>query len=119
MDWGDTLLYDLTLSTERFSVEGGAEMLCHLLARPEWQPTETSRAALRDAALSARVRAALKASLETARLNVEIRARAGRVELAGTVTSAAGRDAATRVASAQAEVLSVENRLGVMQIPLR
>ncbi len=119
VDWGDTLLYDLTLSTERFSVERGADLLCHLLARPEWQPTETSRAALRDAALSARVRAALKASPETARMNVEIRARAGRVELTGTVNSAAARDAATRVASSQAEVLSVENRLGVMQIPLR
>ena len=119
VEWGDPLLYDVVLNTERLSVEAGADLLCHLLARPEWQPTEASLATLRDAALAARLRATLKAATETARLNVEIRCQNGRVELLGTVGSAAGRDAAARLAGSQAGVLSVENRLVVMQIPIR
>src|SRR5574341_765110 len=72
VEWGDPILYDLVLSTERFSVEAGTDTLCHALARPEWQATEASRAALQDGALAARVRASLKADRETTRLNVKI-----------------------------------------------
>ena len=117
VEWGDPRLYDVILSTERLSVEAGADLVCHLLARPEWQPTEASRAALQDAALAARVRAALKAAAETARLNVKITARAGRLELAGTVESEAGPEAAARVAKAQPGVLAVENHLTVIKFP--
>lgn len=117
VDWGDALLYDMVLSTGRFSVEAGADLLCHVLARPEWQPTEASRATLRDAALAARVRAALKAAPETTRLNVKITCQGGRLELAGTVEDAAGREGAVRVAGAQPGVLSVENHLTVIKFP--
>ncbi len=119
VEWGDPLLYDLFLSTERLSVEGGADILCHLLARPEWQATEASRAALQDGALAARVRAALKAAPETTRLNVQIVCREGRVELAGTAESHGGRDAAARVTAAQPGVMAVENRVAVIKIPMR
>jgi cytidylate kinase len=117
VEWGDPFLYDLTLSTERFAVEAGADLLCHLLARPEWQPTEASRAALQDAALAARARAALKATPETARLNVKISCRGGRLELAGTVETAPAREAAGRIAAAQPGVLAVENHLTVIKFP--
>ena len=117
MEWGDPALYDLVLSTERISVEAGADLLCHVLARPEWRPTEASCAALQGAALAARVRAALKADPETTRLNVKIACRGDRLELSGTVESDAGRAAAARVAAAQPGVLTVENHLTVMKFP--
>jgi cytidylate kinase len=119
VEWGDPLLYDLFLNTERLSVEGGADLLCHLLARPEWQATGASRATLQDAALAARVRAALKAAPETTRLNVQIVCRDGRVELSGTTESEAGRDAAARIVSEQPGVLTVENRVAIIKIPIR
>jgi cytidylate kinase len=117
VEWGDPHLYDLTLNTERFAVEGGTDLLCHQLNRPEWQPTEPSRAVLGDAALAARVRAALKAYPETTRLNVKIICRGGRLELAGTVESPEGRDAAAHVAAAQPGVLGVDNHLTVIKFP--
>jgi cytidylate kinase len=118
VEWAEPLLYELTLRTDRFTVESGADLLCHLLGRPEWQPTEASRAALTDLTLVARVRAALKAAPETTRLNLTIRCRGGRIELAGTVTSTGGRSAATRVAAAQPGVVSVEDHLIITEIPV-
>jgi len=117
LDWNDPLLYDLVLSTERLSVDAGTDLLCRLLARPEWQPTDASRAALQDAALAARVRAALKAAPETTRLNVKITCRGGHLHLGGTVESASGREGAARVAAAQPGVRAVENDLTVMKFP--
>ncbi len=117
VEWADPLLYDLTLSTGRFTVESGAELLCHLLASPEWQATEASHAFLHDAALVARVRATLKANSETTRLDIKVIARGGRLELAGTVESGAGMEAAARVAAAVPGVLAVDNHLTVMKFP--
>ncbi len=117
VEWANPTLYDAVVTTQRFSVEAGADLLCHLLGRVEWQPTEPSRAALLDAALAARVRAALKANPETTRLNVKITCREGQLELAGTVESSEGLEAAARVAAAQPGVLSVENHLTVMRFP--
>jgi hypothetical protein len=118
VEWADPLLYDLTLSTDRFTVESGADLICHLLGGPQWQPTEASRAALTDLTLAARVRAALKAAPETTRLNLTIRCRGGRIELVGTVSSTQGRIAATRVAATQPGVVSVEDHLVVTEIPV-
>lgn len=118
VEWADTLLYDLTLSTDRFTVESGADLLCHLLACPDWQATEKSRASLADHALAARLRATLKATSETTRLNITIRCRQGRIELIGTVSSPAGRLAAARLAAAQPGVVSVEDRLVVTETPV-
>lgn len=119
VEWEDPTLYDAVLNTERVSVEVGADQLCRWLARPEWQPTDASLAALRDGALAARVRAALKAAPETTRLNVEIRFHAGRLELAGTVGSRGASEAAARVAAAHPGVLAVENHLIVTQIQVQ
>jgi cytidylate kinase len=117
LDWSDPALYDLTLGTERLSEEAAADLLCHMLARPEYQPTEESRAFLHDSALAARVRAALKAEPETSRLNVKIISRGGRLELAGIVESPENRDAVARVAAIQTGVLAVDNQVSVMHAP--
>ncbi len=118
-EWADPNLYDLSLNTEQSTIDAAADLLCHLLTRPERQATAASRAVLQDGALATRVRAALKAAPEPSRLNVDIRCRGGQVELAGTVGSEAARDAATRVAAAQAEVQAVKNWLLLMKISIR
>ena len=59
--WGDPLLYDLVLNTERISVESCVQQIRALMRRPEFSETEASRALLQGLALQARVRAALKA----------------------------------------------------------
>ncbi len=59
--------------------------------RPGFRPTDASRRVLADLHLAATVRAVLKAQAETTRLDVDVRAEAGRVTLAGTVPSARAR----------------------------
>ena len=44
--WGDPLLYDLVLNTDRMSVESAAAQIRQLAERPEFQETEASRAML-------------------------------------------------------------------------
>jgi len=44
--WGDPLLYDLVLNTDRVSVESCAEQIAALSRRPEFAETEASRAIL-------------------------------------------------------------------------
>jgi cytidylate kinase len=117
VEWGDPTLYDLVLGTGRLSEEAGADLLCHMLARPECQPTETSRAFLQDGALAARVRAAMKAEPDTSRLNVKVICRGGQLELAGIVESSENREAAARVAAIQPGVLGVNNQVKVMDAP--
>ncbi len=116
--WDDPRLYDVTLNTERMSVEDAAGLLVHMLGLPAWQPTEASHAALWDAALAARVRAALKANPPTSALDITIDCRAGRIELTGTVPEEADREVVGRIAAGHAGRDAVDNRLLVTRIPL-
>ena len=118
-DWRDPLRYDLTLNTERLSLEAGAEQVLRLAERPEFSPTDASRRMLADLHLAARVRAVLKARAETTRLDVDVRAEAGRVMLAGTVASADEREAAERVAQGLPGVRDVSNYLVATTMPPR
>jgi cytidylate kinase len=119
VDWRDPLQYDLTVNTERVSLETGADQVLRLLERPEFRPTDASRRVLADLHLAAKVRAVLKAQAETTRLDVDVRAAAGRVTLAGTVASAREREAAERVARGAPGVQDVSNHLVATVIPIR
>src|SRR6187455_1464135 len=112
--WGDPLLYDLVLNTDRVSVESCAEQIAALSRRPEFAETEASRARLQDMALAARVRAALRADAATRHIDVTVDSDAGRIVLAGIVLDADEMPAAERVARAVAGVAAVDNQLKVM-----
>ncbi len=49
--WGDPLLYDLVLNTDRVSVESCAQQIAALAQRPEFAETDASRAMLQNMAL--------------------------------------------------------------------
>ncbi len=112
--WGDPLIYDLVINTERISVESAAAQIRHLTERPEFQETQASRAMLADLALAAEVRAALKDNLSTSEVNVDIQARSGQVVLRGIVVNETERDETVRVATRAAGVAHVDNQLHVM-----
>jgi cytidylate kinase len=114
--WGDPLLYDLVLNTERVSVESCGEQILQLAARPEFQETPQSRATLAGLALSARIRAALKANEPTGDVDVQIEARDGRVTLSGIVANERERAEAERVATTVAGTGKVDNKLHLMTI---
>lgn len=113
--WGDPLLFDLVLNTDRVSVASCVEQIRTLAARPEFAETEESRALLQGLALQARIRSALKANDDTHDVGITIDTGAGgQVTLRGIVLDASERGAAERVAAAVADVTSVDNQLRVM-----
>jgi cytidylate kinase len=110
--WGDPLLYDLVLNTDRISVESCAAQIAALARRPEFAETDASRAVLRNLALDARVRSALRADAATRDVDVTVTSDAGRVRLSGDrprARRAARRRAASRAASTG--VTAVDNEL--------
>jgi cytidylate kinase len=112
--WGDPLLYDLVLNTDRVSVESCAEQVAALARRPEFAETEASRAMLQDMAIEARVRAALRADEATRDVDVTVASDAGRVVLSGMVLASDEVPAAERVAAGVPGVAAVDNRLRVI-----
>lgn len=114
--WGDPLLYDLVINTDRVSIDGAAELILQLAKQPEFQETEKSRAILAGLALSAKVRAALKANDPTKHTDIQIDARENRVILTGIVVNEQEKEEAERVATTVVGVGNVENRLHLMSI---
>ena len=112
--WGDPVLYDLVINTDRVTVDSAVEQIRALAGRPEFAETEASRALLTDMALEARVRVALRDDAVTRSIDVTIAAAAGRVSLQGIVVSAEERLQAEKVAGGVAGVTSVDNELRLM-----
>lgn len=117
--WGDPTLYDITLNTDRLSVDSCVAQISQLVTRPEFAETEQSRARLRNMTLQARIRAALKAEASTAGIDVTIEANNGQVALSGIVVNAQERANAESITSAVAGVKRVDNRLRLMAMSKR
>jgi cytidylate kinase len=109
--WGDPVLFDMVLNTDRLSVATCVELIKELLKRPEFAETEASRALLQGMALSAHVRAALSAHAHTHAVDVTIESVDGRVVLSGIVADDTEKHAAERVAGGVTGVKAVDNRL--------
>ncbi len=114
VNWGDPVLFDLVLNTDRLSVDTCVQQIKALVARPEFAETEASRALLQAMALQARVRAAMRAAEATRDVNVTIDSSGGHVTLRGIVIDTAERAAAEAVAAGVAGVAGVDNQLRVM-----
>jgi cytidylate kinase len=117
--WGDPLLYDLALNTDRVSVESAAAQILQLAARPEFQDTKASHAQLADLALAATVRGALKENEATREVNIDIAARKGKVALRGIVLNEKEGKEVARVAGKVAGAGKVDNQLRHMTAGLR
>ena len=112
--WGDPVLFDLVLNTDRLSVDTCVQQIRALLARPEFAETEASRSLLMAMALHARVRAALRADEATREVNISVEGSADRIALRGIVVSAGERIAVEQVVAAVPGVAAVDNELRVM-----
>jgi cytidylate kinase len=112
--WGDPVLYDLVLNTDRLSVESCVEQIRLMVNRPEFAETLASRALLANMALEARVRAALKEHEATRDINVTITANQGEVMLRGIVLNSDERAQAEAVAVEVSGVSGVHNQLRLM-----
>ncbi|MBG9386607.1 cytidylate kinase family protein [Caenimonas aquaedulcis] len=117
--WGDPLLYDLVLNTDRVTVESCAAQILHLAGRPEFAETEASRAKLQSLALNSAIRAALRDNESTREVNIEVDSSQGKVVLQGIVLNDAERSETARVASAVAGAGNVDNQLRIMAVTRR
>jgi cytidylate kinase len=114
VEWNQPVLFDMVLNTDRLSVDSCVQMIKSLLARPEFAETEASRALLQGMALSARVRAALRAHDATDGVDITIDSVDGQVTLRGIVADVDEKAAALQVCAAVAGVKSVDDQLRVM-----
>jgi cytidylate kinase len=114
VNWGDPVLFDMVLNTDRLSVDTCVQQIKALLQRPEFAETEVSRALLQGMALSAHVRAALRADETTNGVDVTIDSADGAVTLRGIVLNEGEKAAARQVAAGVPGVTSVDNQLRVM-----
>lgn len=112
--WGDPLLYDLVLNTDRISVQSCVEQISLLVRRPEFAETAESRALLSGMALAARVRVALKDHPATRAISITVEANKGRVTLRGIVLDDEERTQAESVAADVAGVADIDNQLKLM-----
>lgn len=119
IELADPLLYDLTLNTGRLSVESCVEQVIALSRRPEFQPTDASAAKLRNLALEAHIKAALRANEATAEVNIAADADGGAVTLRGIVVNAAESARTAEVVATVEGVKSVENQLRSIESGVR
>ncbi len=113
VEWGDPLLYDLIINTEKIPLETAVAQIISLLQSPEFQPTEASLQKLKDLTLAARVKAVLKTREETTRLNINVVSNRAHITLEGIVFSDQGKYWAEKVARDVEGVSEVKNQLRV------
>ena len=111
INWQDSENYDLTLNTERVSIEECTDEIMSLVKDPRFQKTADSARVLSNLALEHHVRAALLGNAATATMRINISAADGIVTLAGMLERGLEEIDAVRVASAVANVKSVKSQL--------
>jgi cytidylate kinase len=112
--WGDPVLYDATLNTDRLSIESCVQQIRQLLTRPEFQETPDSRSRLANMTLEAHIRAALRGDPVTHDVRVTIEANGSRVTLRGIVVSQTEREATERIVRGVPRVAEVDDQLKLM-----
>lgn len=112
--WGDPVLYDMVLNTDRLSVPTCVAQIKLMTTRPEFQESDASRQLLANMTLAARVRSTLKGHEATRDTNIMIEGRNATIVLSGIVLNADERHEAEKVASQVNGVAAVENKLRLM-----
>jgi hypothetical protein len=100
VDLDDPVLYDLTLNSERLTVEACVRIIRETLETHSMQPTEQGLARARDLSLAAEARARLLVDPRTRGLRVGVGANGGVVTISGLVDSEQARDLALRTVGA-------------------
>jgi hypothetical protein len=114
VNWGDPVLFDLVLNTDRLSIDSCVQQIKALVARPEFAPTPASVALLEGMALSARVRSALRSDASTHEVVITIESEAGAVRLKGIVLSDDERQRVEALVAGLDGVTAVDNQLRIM-----
>jgi cytidylate kinase len=115
VDWQDPEGYDLSLNTERMSVEQCAEEIMQVVKDPQFRETIRSRRTLEDLALQARIKAALRADSSTRNLSLAVDSEGGLVRLRGVVQTREESDDAIRIVTPVNGVTGVKSELRITE----
>ena len=115
----DARLYHIVLNTERLSVDACVTAVCKLAEGLRFRDTFTSRSALANKLLEAKISSALveHISVAMAPLGVSVSVANGKVTLAGTTCDGSLRKRAEKITHAVAGVLPIDNR--IISVPTR
>jgi cytidylate kinase len=114
VNWQDPENYDLSLNTERVSIDECADEVMALVKDPRFQETGDSARMLANLALEHHVRAALRADPATAKMRINVTAKDGELTLAGTLEPGLEESDAVRVVAALPKVKSVKTQLKLL-----
>lgn len=117
VDVDDPLLYDLTLNSERRTVEEGARLVQEALRSQIVQPTERSLARGRDLSFAAQAKARLLVDPRTRGLRFSVLAADGNVTIGGMADSEEVRDTALQIVRAIPGLAGVTDQITVVRIP--
>jgi cytidylate kinase len=111
INWQDSENYDLTLNTERLSIEECVDEVMGLLDDPTFKETPASERTFRNLALSAHIRGALRADARTGKMMFSITCDDGVATLSGLVDPGQEPKHAVEVASRVPGIKDVKNQL--------
>ena len=85
VDWRDPHQYDLVLSLDKLTIDTACDLVIQAVQWEPFQPTDTSRLALQNLALSSRIRAALDAHPQFSPYDIGVAVEGGVVTLSGAL----------------------------------
>jgi osmotically-inducible protein OsmY len=115
----DPLLYHVVLNTDRLPVDACVNAVCQLVEHPRFRDRMTTRKALADKLLEAKINSALteEIGIGAAPTGVTVSAVDGRITLGGASSSGALRRRVEKLAHRIAGVCQIENR--IVSVPAR
>lgn len=119
VDVDDPLLYDVVVNTDRISVAGGVRMIRAALQGEFVEPSARSLAVGQDLSVAAQARARLHVDPATRGQRLAVTAAAGRLTVAGTVSSDELRDKVLEMVGGVPGVVAVTDEILVMRIAQR
>jgi cytidylate kinase len=85
VDWRDPYQYDLVLSLDKLTVDTACDLVIQAVQWEPFQPTDASRLALQNLALSSRIKAALDAHPQFSPYDIGVDVKGGVVTLSGAL----------------------------------
>jgi cytidylate kinase len=111
VDWRDPYQYDLVLSLDKLTVDTACELVIQAVQWAQFQPTEASRRALQNMALSSRIRATLDAHPQFSPYDIGVDVKDDAVTLSGTLPSDDAIQQVMNIAEQASGVKQVVNQL--------
>jgi cytidylate kinase len=111
VDWRDPQLYDLVLSLSKLTLDTARDLVVQAAQWQEFQPTEASMRALRNLALSSRIRAIIAAQAQFSPYDIAVEVADGVVTLSGALPTDEAIRQVVALAEQSAGVTQVVDRL--------